>query len=343
MVAAQALLPDRGAVTATVHPAVNISVNWFNEEGSRQGPSATPAGTSSAYSTGVSVSAGLSALLAARLAWQPGFTFASRYAGDADRRRNGASNLRLEIPLRLLAAPGVAPASDPPSPHSVPPGLLGRAPIDLTVAPVGIIKIRGYNLEAQADRRQAGETYIAEHPDIKANALGFALGERVPLGPRAALSSEQEILFYFPADYAEQSLANYDQNLVRDGIDGADGYDTIYYRYRLSGAVGGSYLLQDFPKNRWTAGLSLGGHYMPAPIVDDILVENTDSFLVSIEPSIAVAPRAWNGRTSFELSWSIPLFGKNKDATHEIALAFRTTLYSPDGDESQADDADAEE
>jgi hypothetical protein len=280
------------------------------------------------------LSYGLSDTAAIRLAWLPGFTFPSGYADDQKQQRNGASNLTLQVPVLLLSTPSGPDEANTSS------GLFGAGPIALTATPTAVIKIRGYNLENQATLRSQGEDYIAEHPDRKAHALGLGLREAFRLSNRARLDVSQELLFYFPADYDEQSLANYDTNLVRDGIDGADPYDTIYYRYRLSGTVGGSYLLQDFPRNRWTAGLSVGGHFMPAPIVDDILVENTDSFLVSVEPSIGVEPGVWNGRSGFELSWSIPLFGKNEDATHEIALAFRTTLYSPSGDESQPDDAD---
>jgi hypothetical protein len=224
--------------------------------------------------------------------------------------------------------------------ESDPAALLATAPIDLTFTPVGIIRIPGYDLENQSELRQQGEPYVAEHPDIKANALGFALEERLPLGPRAALSAAQELLFYFPADYEEQSLANYDTNLVRDGIEGAEAYETIYYRYRAAASLGATYTLQEAPRTRWTAGLTLGGHFMPAPIVDDILVENTDSFLLSAEPSISVAPRAWNGRTSLELSWSIPVMGKNHDAEHEIALAIRTTLFTFGEEEDGEDEGD---
>ena len=164
--------------------------------------------------------------------------------------------------------------------------------------------------------------------------------ERLPVGRRTTLTAGQEVLFYFPADYAEQSLANYDLNLIREGIEDADQFDTIYYRYRLSGSLGASYLLQEAPNTRWRAGLDLDGRYMPAPIVDDILVENTDSFLFSATPSISVSPRVWNHRTSLELSWSIPLFGKNEDAVHEVAFAIRTTLLSGTSeDDAPEDDA----
>lgn len=327
---------EAGTLESTGFVSTQITRSAFDDGTRREGPDAGAEESWSLISSGLTIAYGVSPTVGVRLSWLPGFVFYSRYTEDANRRRSGASNLRLDTPLRVLSASRDAGSFDADST-----ALIGRAPIDLTFTPVGIIRIPGYDLENQSELRQQGEPYVAEHPDIKANALGFALGERLPLGPRAALSAGQEILFYFPADYEEQSLANYDTNLVRDGIDGAEPYDTIYYRYRLTGDVGGSYLLQDFPRNRWTAGLSVGGHFMPAPIVDDILVENTDSFLVSIEPSIAVEPQVWSGRSEFELSWSIPLVGKNEDATHEIALAFRTTLYRPGGDDRPEDESDA--
>lgn len=338
--------PSAGSLTASVVTSLDAASSFFDGDGTRESLADTAHGSWWSLAYGMEMAYGFSPTVGARIAWLPGFTFPSRYTGDENRRRNGASNLRLVVPVLLMGAGGATGSEGTEQDEAVARrrGLLAdRAGFSLTAAPVGIIKIRGYDLEAQADRRQTGETYIAEHPDRKAHALGLALAETMALGRRTRLRASQEALFYFPADYTEQSLANYDLNLVREGIEDADQFDTIYYRYRLSGSLGGSYVLQEAPRTRWRAGLTVIGHYMPAPIVDDILVENTDSFVVAAEPAISVSPAVWNYRTSFELSWSIPLFGKNEDAAHEIALALRTTLYSPDGQDQQADDSDTAE
>ncbi|MFP4612745.1 MAG: hypothetical protein ACLFM5_05085, partial [Spirochaetaceae bacterium] len=206
-------------------------------------------------------------------------------------------------------------------------GVIGSAPFTLTAAPVGVVKIRGYDLEAQADRRQAGETYNAEHPDIKAHAAGFALSQTAAAGAGVTVRGEQELLFYFPADYKEQSLAYFDTNLVRAGIPDTEEYETIYYRYRLAGSLGATWTAQELPRTQWALSLDLGGWYMPAPIVDDILVADTDRFLLSAEPAVSVAPAAWNGRTRLELSWGIPLWGKNEDARHEVTFGVRAAIF----------------
>jgi hypothetical protein len=320
--------------------------SFFDGGGVREPLSDTAHGSWWSLAYGMEIAYGLSPAVGARIGWLPGFTFPSRYTGDEDRRRNGASNLRVVVPVLLVGAGEVPTGAGTGQEQGGGRrwGLLADSTaFSLTAAPVGIIKIRGYDLEAQADRRQAGETYTAEHPDRKAHAAGLALAEAVPLGRRVRLLSSQQVLFYFPADYEEQSLANYDTNLVRDGIDGAEPFETIYYRYRAAASLGATYTLQEAPRTRWTAGLSVGGHFMPAPIVDDILVENTDSFLVSAEPSISVAPRAWNGRTSLELSWSIPVIGKNHDAEHEIALALRTTLFTFGEEDGEDEDDTAQQ
>ncbi len=335
--AARSVAP--GALESSVLVSSDLAGSFFDDEGALTSLADTASGPWWSLSYGLELTYGFSPAVGARLSWLPGFTFPSRYSGDEKRRRNGASNLRLEVPTVLLGGleTGGAAGESARAAAETPAGLLGTAPVEVTVAPVGIIKIRGYDLEAQADRRQAGETYIAEHPDRKAHALGVAFGERLPVGRRTTLTAGQEVLLYFPADYAEQSLANYDLNLVRAGLEDAEPYDTIYYRYRLSGSLGATHLLQEAPRTRWRAGLDLDGHFMPAPIVDDILVENTDSFLFSATPSISVAPRVWNHRTSLELSWSIPLFGKNEDAVHEVAFAIRTTLLSGTSDDDAPD------
>ncbi|MFW5807372.1 MAG: hypothetical protein ACOCWU_06860, partial [Spirochaetota bacterium] len=185
--AARSVAP--GTLESSVVVSTDLAPSFFDSAATRRQLADTPSGPWWSLAYGLELGYGFSPAVGARVSWRPGFTFPSRYSGDENRRRNGASNLRLEVPL-----------------------LLPGGPVSFTAAPVGIIKIRGYDLDAQTDRRQAGETYIAEHPDRKAHALGVALHERLPLGGRSVLTAGQEVLFYFPADYDEQSLPYYDQN-----------------------------------------------------------------------------------------------------------------------------------
>jgi hypothetical protein len=262
----------------------------------------------------------------------PGFVYPSGYGGDEKRRRNGATNVRLSVPVVLLSGempPLATGLSAPPLPEI---GLLGQSPVRVTTAPIGVIKIRGYDFEKQWDLRRQGEDYVAEHPDTKAHAAGIGVSQLWPVSERIDLTAEEEIIFYFPADYAEQSLSNYEQNLIRDPIAGIEAYETIYYRYRLSGELGAAYLLGGAPGNGWIAKLDLSGWFRPAPIVDDIIVEDTDSFLLSLEPAIELTPAVWQGRTRFELAYSFPLLGKNTDAAHRISFTIRSWFGAGAGD-----------
>ncbi|MFO8064600.1 MAG: hypothetical protein R6V29_08190 [Spirochaetia bacterium] len=318
------VVPEAGTLEVAITPAVPFAPSFFDQNAERHSlrepgdDSQTAAGSWWALSYGLEVGYGITPWLGARLKWLPGFTFPSRYSENPDVRRNGASNLRVEVPLLILAEQETAGELT---------GVFGRAPFSLTVAPVGVVKIRGYDMEKQAELRQSGDAYIAEHPDRKAHAAGLATAQQTHVGPGFSVFAAQEMRFYFPADYEEQSLANYDQNLARAGIEDTGTFNTIDYRYRLAGALGGRYVLQNQSSTQWVGALSLHGHFMPPPIVDDILVENTDRFLISVEPRLAVAPGAWEGKTSIELGYAIPLFGKNEDARNEISLSVRMRFW----------------
>jgi hypothetical protein len=220
----------------------------------------------------------------------------------------------MEVPVVLLRPPGEAE-----------PGALGNGPFTLTAAPVAIVKIRGYDMATQYNRRRTGDAYVAEHADPKAHAAGLATSQSLRIAPRFSVRAGQELLLYFPADYEEQSLANYEQNIVRGDVPNVDAYQKIRYRYRVGGSLEGKYELESETTGRWTPGFSVGGWFFPAPIVDDVVVEDTQSFLLSVRPSVEWAPAAWDGQTTFALGFSIPLWGKNTDATHQVALetAFR--------------------
>ncbi|MFW5797276.1 MAG: hypothetical protein ACOCXE_02080 [Spirochaetota bacterium] len=325
---------QRATLELRTTSSTTVATTYFTSDTARESLVDTASGAWWALSHGLELAYRFSPQVSARVAWMPGFTFPSRYSGDENRRRNGAANLRLEAPVVLfgpaeggVSADGREGGEDGLAGGDRIDGVIGSAPFTLTAAPVGVVKIRGYDLEAQADRRQAGETYNAEHPDIKAHAAGFALSQTAAAGAGVTVRGEQELLFYFPADYKEQSLAYFDTNLVRAGIPDTEEYETIYYRYRLAGSLGATWTAQELPRTQWALSLDVGGWYMPAPIVDDILVADTDRFLLSAEPAVSVAPAAWNGRTRLELSWGIPLWGKNEDARHEVTFGVRAAIF----------------
>ena len=310
--------PTSKVLTLTLHPATTFAPSYFDHEGRRIRLSETDPGAWWALSWGLGVSYGFTDQVGATLEWFPGFTVPSGYLGDDDRYRDGASNLRAEVPVVLLRPPGEAE-----------PGALGNGPFTLTAAPVAVVKIAGFDMAAQYDRRRAGEAYVAEHADPKAHAAGLATSQSLKIVPRFSVRARQELLWYFPADYAEQSLAAYEQNVVRADLSNVDTYEKIRYRYRVGGSLEGKYELESETTGRWTPGLSVGGWFCPAPIVDDVIVEDTQSFLLSARPSVEWAPAAWDGQTTFALGFSIPLWGRNTDATHEVALETTFRLLGP--------------
>lgn len=324
--------PDPGVLSVELRSGVPFASSYFTAEWKRAERGQAVDGAWWGLGSGLAVSYGLSERFGIVVDWLSGWTFASGYTEDENARRQGPANLRIAVPILLVSEMRASGGGLEPAPRR-PPGrggaLIGLGPVTLKAAPVGVIDIPGYDMDVQAERFRNGSSYVAEPPDVAAHALGMQLSQRMSPVEQVRVEAGQEFLYYFPADYEAQSLDNYQTNVVRSSLADADAYETIYYRFGLRWTIGGWYFVPTAAGHELSPGLFLEGRHRPRPVVDDILVEDTDSHLVSITPRIRWTPPLWGGRTTFSLGAGVPLFGKNSDAAHELSFAVTTRFLGP--------------
>jgi hypothetical protein len=193
--------------------------------------------------------------------------------------------------------------------------------IRLAVAPGVKIPLPAPDWQKQTDKATAGDPWILMTPDKHTLGVGARAYFDFVVNSMIYLNLYSEFI-YFPMAVKLDTVSWPDWFAVQLGAPNSD----VAYGYDLTLEAEPHFEIMIMEGTRLGIGVPVTFTMTPELKVDDVAVPDSDSHLLTVTPNVSLFLMNSPIPLEFKIGYTLPLLGKNADATNILVLQVKTYL-----------------